>query len=140
MSKRRKQAIVEPDVYGIVHLEGKDFLGGRKSTLSSSLATLKEQSGVRGAWLYLDGRDELRLLESALDLGFSFHHARGNLIILGLWLNAQSVSTLPKGSSHTIGVGCMVVDPVKSKVLVVKEKHGAAKDFWKMITGLVEVG
>ena len=132
MAKRVK---FNPDAYGAVHLSP-EVCGD----LTTTIHEIKSVSDVTAVWLYLKGRKELMLLTTALDLGFVFHHATGEDVVLGLWLKPDIPNTLPKGSTHTIGVGCMVVDMSAEKVLVVKEKVGPAKGRFKMVTGLVDVG
>jgi hypothetical protein len=145
MNSKRKKAkpFYEPDDYGIVHLDGSSLvIENAKETLSEIIHRLRDQSRplIRGAWLTLRGEKELSLILEAFNLGFRFHHAQGETTVMGIWLHDNEPNTLPKGATHTIGVGCMVVDKQDEKVLMVTEKHGPARGWWKMVTGLVEQG
>ena len=64
-------------------------------------------------------------------------------LILAQWLPEDIASRLPLGPYFQAGVGCIVLHPSDpSKMLVVKELTGpaAARDLWKMPTGLIDPG
>ncbi|KAG7271462.1 hypothetical protein CRUP_016364 [Coryphaenoides rupestris] len=75
---------------------------------------------------------------AAATLGFSFHHARGDQVVLALWL-APGPSRLPAYATHQIGVAGAVVDESNGKVLVVQDKN-KTKNAWKFPGGLSELG
>lgn len=62
-------------------------------------------------------------------------------LILSQWLPTDVKSRLPLGPYFQAGVGCVVFNP-EGKMLVVKEITGpaAARDLWKMPTGLIDPG
>ena len=137
-SNKRNRRDFQPDLYGVVHLES---LTG-KEELIEILTELRELPQVTGCWLKLNGEKQFNsILGEALHQGFTFHHANGLEAVLGLWLQSGQPNSLPKGATHTVGVGAMVVDEADGgKVLVVKEKLGPARGKWKMVTGLVDIG
>ena len=64
-----------------------------------------------------------------------------NMLILSQWLPTDSVSRLPLGPTHQIGVGIVLFHPHDpSRLLCVQEKTGpaAVHRIWKMPTGLVD--
>jgi len=129
------------DSYGCV----KAPHAGSAASLRARVAGWRARAEVRGAWLALtlDSRDALDSLEAALSsgLGFRIHHAEGRDVTLGAWFgDAARGYPLPAGPTHTVGVGALVVDAERERVLVVRERTGpaAAEQRWKMVTGLVD--
>jgi ADP-ribose pyrophosphatase YjhB (NUDIX family) len=64
-------------------------------------------------------------------------------LILTQWLPSQTKSRLPLGPFLQAGVGCVVLHPADhTKMLVVQELTGpaAARNLWKMPTGLLDPG
>ena len=64
-----------------------------------------------------------------------------NMLILSQWLPSDSVSRLPLGPTHQIGVGIVLFHPHDpTRLLCVQEKTGpaAVHRIWKMPTGLVD--
>ena len=64
-------------------------------------------------------------------------------MVLSQWLPKDSISRLPQGPTHQIGVGALLLHPHDpSKLLVVQEKTGpaAAYNLWKLPTGLLDPG
>ena len=80
---------------------------------------------------------------AAVDQGFEIHHAEKEYIMLTLWLPAERgvPNTLPGYTSHSVGVGAVVINADR-QVLVVQERSGPAanSDFWKYPTGMVDPG
>lgn len=76
----------------------------------------------------------------ATSLGFIFHHAESDYVMLTAWLQDRP-SPLPGSASHQVGVGVVVLNQ-QGEMLVVKEHKGpAAKlDIWKVPTGLLDKG
>lgn len=74
----------------------------------------------------------------ATSLGFIFHHAEPEYVMLTRWLQDRP-SPLPASASHQVGVGVLVLND-RGEMLVVKEQKGpAAKlDIWKVPTGLLD--
>ena len=136
MSAILKKQKLSPDPYGSVHLTYATALD-----LALTVRELREKGDVNAIWLKLKGKDELTSrLPLAIELGFLFHHAVGEDVVMGLWMKTDRPNTLPKGPTHTVGIGCMVVDVLTEKVLAVMERHGPAQGRFKMVTGLVDIG
>jgi ADP-ribose pyrophosphatase YjhB (NUDIX family) len=67
--------------------------------------------------------------------------SKKNMLILSQWLPTDSLSRLPLGPTHQIGVGIVLFHPHDpSRLLCVQEKTGpaAVHQIWKMPTGLVD--
>lgn len=109
--------------------------------LSSSIDTWRKE-GRRGVWLKIPS-DCLTYASAAVQQNFFIHHAEKEHIMLALWLPEEQGEpcTLPSYTSHTVGVGAMVIDE-EQRLLVVQERTGPAAgiDFWKIPTGLVDAG
>lgn len=112
-----------------------------RSRLSSSVAAWRGQ-GKRGIWLKVPV-EKVHLVADATDLGFMLHHCEKDYVMLTYWIPGETgvPNTLPGYTSHTVGVGAVVINN-KGEVLVVQEKSGPAAgiDFWKYPTGMVEPG
>lgn len=95
-------------------------------------------SRKRGVWLKLP-LDKAMFVPIAANMGFSYHHAEKNYVMMTHWL-AESEDRLPANASHQVGVGCIVVH--EGKLLVVQEKSGPLRGtgVWKIPTGLVDAG
>lgn len=95
-------------------------------------------SQKRGVWLKLP-LDKAKFVPIAADMGFAYHHAEKNYVMMTHWL-AESEDRLPANASHQVGVGCIVVH--EGKLLVVQEKSGPLRGtgVWKIPTGLVDAG
>jgi len=92
--------------------------------------------------------------QSCVNLGFDFHscqtHNRINAgletgstnLILSQWLPTDVKSRLPLGPYFQAGVGCVLLSEDSQKMLVVQEITGpaAARQLWKMPTGLIDPG
>jgi hypothetical protein len=130
----------QPDLYGVVHLSP-SLLDPELSFPEALDVEIKRiRSESKAAWLRLKGEVELGLVPAAVSKGFRFHYASVDECILGLRFPDDELSTLPRGPSHTVGVGCVVYHPQSDSVLVVKEKHGPVAGYWKLVTGLVDTG
>jgi len=77
-----------------------------------------------------------QLIKIALDVGFIYHHAQKEYLMLTNWL-ASEKCTLPEYAGHYIGVGGFVVND-KREVLVVQEKSGPVRTIWKIPGGSVD--
>lgn len=75
-------------------------------------------------------------------MGFEFQYAKKGLLVLTKWLPEDCESRLPKGPSHQVGIGALILHPITGKMLVVQEKSGPASvhKLWKMPTGLTDPG
>eukprot|EP01117_Protostelium_nocturnum_P002647 TRINITY_DN13436_c0_g1_i1.p1 TRINITY_DN13436_c0_g1~~TRINITY_DN13436_c0_g1_i1.p1 ORF type:complete len:290 (+),score=127.47 TRINITY_DN13436_c0_g1_i1:82-951(+) len=92
----------------------------------------------RGIWLKIP-IDKSNLISIAVSLGFKFHHAKSDYLMLILWLPVDLPNTLPQYVTHYIGVGGLVMNE-ENKVLVIQEKNGPIKGFWKIPGGTVDSG
>ena len=72
------------------------------------------------------------LIVNSIDtqLGFKYHHAKEDYVMMTLWLPEGS-STLPLFASHYVGVGAVVIN-AKNEILVVKEANGPITSIWKV--------
>jgi len=55
---------------------------------------------------------------AAQEQGFKFHHAKEDYLMLTKWL-PQSPSKLPGFASHFVGVGGLVMDKEKKRILCI---------------------
>jgi ADP-ribose pyrophosphatase YjhB (NUDIX family) len=111
-----------------------------ESRLKASLSHWYNQ-GKRGIWVHIPPT-LAHLVPVCTQLGFDFHFAKPGMLVLTKWLPEDSVSRLPNGPTHQVGIGALVLDEEQTKMLVVQEKSGPASEFklWKMPTGLLDPG
>ncbi len=96
--------------------------------------------GKRGVWLHLR-KHQVALMSVALDFGFEWYYAEPEYMILTFWLPKLEANSLPSNASHRVGIGALVVHPVRcNEILVVQERLGPTTGFWKCVTGLVNTG
>jgi 8-oxo-dGTP pyrophosphatase MutT (NUDIX family) len=109
-----------------------------KQLLLSSLEEWKLLK-KRGIWLKLP-IDKSAYVPIAVNMGFTFHHAEKEHVMMTTWLSEEE-NHMPPNASHQVGVGCVVISPDK-KLLLVQERSGLLKGtgIWKLPTGLVEAG
>lgn len=69
-------------------------------------------------WLKLD-RENSHLARDACAAGFDFHHAKKDYVMLNKWINPDLENKLPGFASHYVGVGGMVVNKAKDKILCI---------------------
>ena len=73
--------------------------------------------------------------QPSTELGFDFQYAEPGRAIMTLWLPTDSESRLPRGPTHQIGVGALVLHPRTGEMLAVQEKTGpAAGKFFYLIS------
>jgi Nudix hydrolase domain/NUDIX domain len=102
-----------------------------------------QSAGKVGIWVHLP-ITAAALVPILAREQFLFHMVVGSTstLVMTRWLplsSSGSVSRLPKGPTHQVGVGCLVYKPGDAnQILVVQEKSGpaAAYRLWKMPTGL----
>ena len=111
--------------------------GDFEHSLKQALIEWKCQN-LKLVWLRLP-IEKSDLIPIAVKLGFSFHHCRGDYIMLTGGL--QEDAFIPPYASHFIGVGGVVLSEQK-ELLVVLEKYNGKKSphNYKLPGGLVEVG
>jgi len=116
-------------------------VGDFKERLESSVATWKSD-GKRGVWLNIP-TEKVEFVATAVSAGFELHHCEKDHVMLTLWIPGEHgvENTLPRYTTHTVGVGAVVMNE-KNEILVVQEKTGPAAgiDFWKYPTGMVDPG
>lgn len=96
-----------------------------------------EVEEVRALWFCVS-KAHVRLIAPLVKLGFDFHHTKEDLVVLVKPLSPTS--NIPKYCFTNIGVGALVVDEPRQRVLVVKERRTRFKKMWKFPGGLVEQG
>ena len=78
--------------------------------------------------------------------GFEIHHSRYHegkpLFVLSKWLDETTASKIPHYSSHTCGVGGVIVHDDATKVLMIQEQYRSVSmpNNWKFPGGLVDKG
>jgi len=109
-------------------------------TLENSLNHWKKE-GKRGIWLHIPTSCS-DVVPICAELGFEFQYATSGLLVMTNWLPEECESRLPFGPTHQVGIGAVILHPTTNKMLVVKEKSGpaAARNLWKMPTGLTDPG
>ena len=117
--------------------------------------------GRKGIWIHANTKSS-KYIPDCIDAGFEFHKIlpknnngsdgkteesnlnnskSNNSLVLSQWLPTDSLSRLPHGPTHQVGVGVILFNPTDpSQMLVVKELSGPAAKYnlWKMPTGLVD--
>ena len=98
--------------------------------------------GRRGVWLKIP-LQKSHFIAFAVEIGFVFHHAEKEYLMLNHWLSTEE-NRMPPNASHQVGVGSVVIceQDGKKKLLLVQEKSGPLRGsgIWKLPTGLVEQG
>lgn len=109
------------------------------SRLAASVASWRE-AGKRGIWLRLPTA-LAALAGPAAAQGFDFHGADRGYVTMTRWL-PDGPCTLPAGASHQVGVGAIVTNARRDKILTVLERNGPLKGtgVYKMPTGLSDPG
>ena len=94
----------------------------------------------RGIWLSLH-KKSAHLIPPACDHGFEFHHTRGEILTMTLWLPESDPNTLPNASTHQVGIGAVVFNS-RGELLTVVERNGPlrGKGIFKLPTGLCDPG
>eukprot|EP01122_Echinamoeba_exundans_P007215 TRINITY_DN2162_c0_g1_i2.p1 TRINITY_DN2162_c0_g1~~TRINITY_DN2162_c0_g1_i2.p1 ORF type:complete len:380 (-),score=48.66 TRINITY_DN2162_c0_g1_i2:116-1255(-) len=95
------------------------------------------EAGRKGVFLKIPIEKSF-LIPVATELGFAFHHARPEYLMLTKWL-LSTPNKLPFGATHTVGVGGFVVND-KKQILVIQEKSGPVQKIWKLPGGRVDLG
>lgn len=99
-----------------------------------------QEAGKRGIWLKIPPSCAA-FVGHAVDLGFAYHHAQAEYVLLTRWLPATP-SSLPRYGYTQIGVGGVVVNS-KDEVLMVQERTSPMPVFqgsWKLPGGLADPG
>lgn len=88
------------------------------TTLDKSITHFKEQ-GLRAIWLKV-AKANLDLAHVATGThNFEIHHAKPDYLMLTKWLDDSSESRLPGFATHYIGVGGLVLNKDKTKLLCI---------------------
>ncbi len=106
--------------------------------LAQSLAAWKE-GGKRGIWVTVK-REDCALIPMLVRAGFDMHHVNDadRSLTLTCWLE-NSVSQLPRHSTHQVGVGGLVFHADKKRVLCITERF-EGRTRWKLPGGLIDPG
>jgi len=110
-----------------------------KNNLEASLEEWIADSR-KGVWLKIPLSRSV-LVPVAAGLGFEFHHAERDYVMMTRWLPTDLPNTLPESATHQVGVGAFVMND-NNEILAVKEHSGPAAvfDIWKVPTGLIHRG
>lgn len=110
------------------------------STFQSKLqATLDTAYELHKSAMWIDiDISRSNLISQAAQLGFQYHHASGAKATLCKWLIKDQESRIPEYATHQVGVGAMVINPVKDEILVVREARNNYRP-WKIPGGLAWV-
>ena len=105
--------------------------------LSTTLTHFKANR-VKGVWVFipLSKTDYIKHLVAE---NFKFHHATDSEVALQTWL-PPTPNKLPNYSTHYIGVGGILINPINETVLVIQESQGLDKNMWKIPGGLMDSG
>eukprot|EP00096_Caligus_rogercresseyi_P010113 TRINITY_DN3577_c0_g1_i1.p2 TRINITY_DN3577_c0_g1~~TRINITY_DN3577_c0_g1_i1.p2 ORF type:complete len:257 (-),score=60.79 TRINITY_DN3577_c0_g1_i1:1330-2100(-) len=105
--------------------------------LESSLKQWTQDS-IHAVWFHIP-KDSARFVPSLSASGFEFHHAKNGVLIMLKCLREENPCRVPPYSHHNVGVGAIVVDETRDKILAVKERH-RRDDHWKLPGGYVDPG
>ena len=107
------------------------------STFQSKLqATLDTAYELHKSAMWIDvDISRSNLISQAAQLGFQYHHASGAKATLCKWLLDDQESRIPVYATHQVGVGAIVINPVKDEILVVREARNNYRP-WKIPGGL----
>ena len=95
---------------------------------------------MRGVWLKLTS-ELSHLIDIAIKKGkFRFHHAKDDYVMLTRWMKDSEPSKLPLYASHYVGVGGLVLNKMKDKILSIQEAKSHFKGLWKIPGGAVDPG
>ncbi|KAL7527517.1 hypothetical protein ACHAXR_001995, partial [Thalassiosira sp. AJA248-18] len=114
---------------------------GTFSTALSQALEIWTSEKRKGIWIKIP-TSHSHLIASATNHGFDFQHAEPGYCVVTKWLPRGTVSRLPNGPTHQVGIGALVIHPLTGKMLAVQERTGpaAARKLWKMPTGLTDPG
>lgn len=106
-----------------------------RGRLVDTVEAVKEQ-GKSSVWVEVP-MNRASLIEDMGSLGFTFHHAQGDVANLNLWLREDS-NKVPEFATHHVGVGAVVVNS-RDEILCVRELR---QNFmpWKVPGGLADIG
>ena len=90
------------------------------SVLSQSVEHYKEL-GFRSIWLKLSKKEAHLTGVATNGGGFDFHHAKSDYVMLTKWIDPKEGSQLPGFASHYVGVGGLVLDSTRTKLLCIQE-------------------
>jgi len=102
-------------VTGVEEVEPDKF----KQTLENSLKHYREL-GFRAVWLKVPKHQMLQASIATTYCNFDLHHAKSEYLMLNKWLD-KGASRLPGFATHYIGVGGMVLNKERSKLLCIQE-------------------
>ena len=81
------------------------------------------------------------LIDIALREGqFKYHHAKEGYVMLTKWMDKESVNKMPSFATHYVGVGGLVFNKDRTKILAIQERKPIIEGLWKLPGGLVETG
>ena len=66
------------------------------------------------------------------------HHAKNGYVMLTKWLDKNSINKMPSFATHYVGVGGLVINNDRTKILAIQEQKPVIEGLWKLPGGLVE--
>lgn len=108
-----------------------------EETVRPALQNWRDAGGKKAVWLHLHGPAQCQLVPAALDLGFAFHHAKGEALAMYQWLPEKTEDKVPPFATHQVGCAGWVVNN-KSEILLVREP--GSLETWKLPGGIASLG
>lgn len=108
-------------------------------SLDTSLSTIQAQAidPIKSVWATLSTTSETSLfLPILLDRGFTYHHARGNTLVLHKWIAKGEEDNIPLYATHSVGAGGIVIDRDTHSILLNYEMSYRGK-IWKLPGGQI---
>ena len=92
-----------------------------EQTLQKSIDAFKKE-GLRAVWLKIPKQSlGLAGLCTSDEYGFEIHHAKQDYLMLTKWMDSSSESRLPGFATHYVGVGGLVLNKERTKLLCIQE-------------------
>jgi ADP-ribose pyrophosphatase YjhB (NUDIX family) len=60
--------------------------------------------------------------------------------MLTKWMDKESINKMPSFATHYVGVGGLVLNKDRTKILAIQERKPIIEGLWKLPGGLVETG
>ena len=108
--------------------------------LQTSLNEYKKE-GLRAVWMSVPKQDLHLASIGTTEHNFDIHHAKPDYLMLTKWMDESCESRLPGFATHFVGVGGLVLNKDKTKMLCIQEQRPSQQgNLWKLPGGLVENG
>eukprot|EP00906_Rhabdomonas_costata_P033536 RCo047254 len=96
-----------------------------------------KMEGYRAVWIKLWLPFSAALVSPALEMGFRPFYTTRDTLTLNISLLPKEQDHLPLGPVHHVGVACLAIDS-EERAVVIRERAGFAKGFWKLPGGKVD--